>query len=85
MKQQQGFGLLSFLWLVVKVILGVLVFFLELSTTENKSSKHISFDDNLSDEKYHDNLGIEYERGLDGKLRNNVEQQPRDKFDPHLW
>ncbi len=85
MTKQQGSSLLSFLWLVVKGFLSVLVFFLDLSTSnDSRSTKHVSFDDNLSDDKYYDNLGKEYERGLDGKLRNNVEQK-KEKFDPHLW
>ncbi|HAV1520121.1 TPA: hypothetical protein JG825_003440 [Vibrio parahaemolyticus] len=87
MSNEKGFNGLSLLWQLVCSILSIFVVVSEASEKANGSQKssHLRFDDNQSDDQYFDDAGMEYHRGLDGKLRNNAEQKAYERNDSHLW
>ncbi|TOF98354.1 hypothetical protein, partial [Vibrio parahaemolyticus] len=61
-------------------LLKVIVFVLEASSkSSNIGREHISYDDGISDNIYFDDIGCEFERDLEGKLRNRItEKRHRD-------
>ncbi|TBT19393.1 hypothetical protein D5E84_09615 [Vibrio parahaemolyticus] len=64
-------------------LLKVIVFVLEASSkSSNIGREHISYDDGISDNIYFDDIGCEFERDLEGKLRNRItEKRHRDNSD----
>ncbi|HBN6293905.1 TPA: hypothetical protein L3M97_001797 [Vibrio parahaemolyticus] len=64
-------------------LLKVIVFVLEASSkSSNIDREHISYDDGISYNTYFDDIGCEFERDLEGKLRNRItEKRHRDHSD----
>lgn len=64
------FAILGFIFIS---LLKVIVFVLEASSkSSNVDREHISYDDGISDKTYFNDIGDEFERDLEGKLRNKV-------------
>ncbi|EGQ7685476.1 hypothetical protein I6Y99_001736 [Vibrio parahaemolyticus] len=77
LRSSQSLGAFSF------HCLKLLFFVLEASSkSSNIGREHISYDDGISDNIYFDDIGCEFERDLEGKLRNRItEKRHRDNSD----
>lgn len=78
MEDKKALSPLSILSMTCISIIESIILILDAS----RDSEHISFDDGLSDNIYFDDIGCEFERDLEGKLRNRVtEKRHRDNSD----
>ncbi|EGQ7841500.1 hypothetical protein QNE88_003636 [Vibrio alginolyticus] len=81
MEDKKALSPLSILSMTCISIIESIILILDASR-DSEDSEHISFDDGLSDNIYFDVIGCEFERDLEGKLRNRVtEKRHRDNSD----
>ncbi|HHC6484257.1 TPA: hypothetical protein ACN33C_001903 [Vibrio parahaemolyticus] len=73
MKEKENLTPIAILGFICISLLKVIVFVLEASSkSSNVDREHISYDDGISDKTYFNDIGDEFERDLEGKLRNKV-------------
>ena len=77
-------SLLSILSTTCIALLEGIILILDASDAgKGRDKEHISFDDGLSDTTYFDDIGDDFERDLEGKLRNKITERPHS--DNHYW
>ncbi|EGR3236933.1 TPA: hypothetical protein ACP5XP_004184 [Vibrio parahaemolyticus] len=84
MEDKKGTSLLSILSTTCIALLEGIILILDASNdVKDRDKEHISFDDGLSDTTYFDDIGNDFERDLEGKLRNKVTERPHS--DNRYW
>ncbi|MCK8111899.1 hypothetical protein [Vibrio sp. 2CM40D] len=84
MEDKKALSPLSILSMTCISLIESIILILDASrdSEDSEDSEHISFDDGLSDNIYFDDIGCEFERDLEGKLRNRItEKRHRDNSD----
>lgn len=84
MKEKENLTPFAILGFIFISLLKVIVFVLEASSkSSNVDREHISYDDGISDKTYFNDIGDEFERDLEGKLRNKVTEARHN--DSQFW